>query len=161
MPARDAAVVSILAYAGMRPAEARALTPSHLGQPHLHLTEQAGRDGALKAMKSTELQAIGAGSARPRRLTWRPSIGVTAFLLKNVDGGRLETDGLGQLAAVEGSHRPCKAARVPRSRTPTSSPQRWRHCGIGRGSTRPRSPGLARPRFTELEGDVHAAFQVA
>jgi len=53
MTVPDAALVSILAYAGLRPQEARALEPRHIG-PNLLRVEAAVRpDGTLKRLKGT------------------------------------------------------------------------------------------------------------
>jgi integrase len=52
MDERDAAFVSILAYAGLRPHEARALRPEQFGGRELHLERACGEDGGLQPLKA-------------------------------------------------------------------------------------------------------------
>ena len=52
MSKRDAVFVSVLAYAGLRPHEALALTADQLGGKELHLEDALGRDGSRQSLKS-------------------------------------------------------------------------------------------------------------
>ena len=52
MDQRDAALVSILAYAGLRPHEARALTADQFGGAVLHLERACAEDGSLQPLKA-------------------------------------------------------------------------------------------------------------
>ncbi len=52
MSERDAALVSILAFAGLRPHEARALRPEQFGGAELHLERACAEDGSLHQLKA-------------------------------------------------------------------------------------------------------------
>jgi integrase len=52
MNERDAVFVSILAYAGLRPHEARALTVAKFGGAELHLERACAEDGSLQPLKA-------------------------------------------------------------------------------------------------------------
>ena len=52
MTERDAVFVSILAFAGLRPHEARALRPEQFGGSELHLERACAEDGSLQPLKA-------------------------------------------------------------------------------------------------------------
>jgi integrase len=88
---RDAALVSVLAYAGLRPQEALALTWSHVRARTL-LVEQALSDGELKGQKThrpprtvTLLAPLRQDLAELRLHHGRPA--ADAYLFPNVHGG--------------------------------------------------------------------------
>ena len=71
----SATLVSVMAYAGLRPAEATALVWEHVGERTL-LVEQAGDDGRMKETKTGTIRTV--GLLRPLRddlAAWRKSAG--------------------------------------------------------------------------------------
>jgi len=84
---RDAAIVSIMAYAGLRPAEVRALTAAQLGKPNLELVQSVNDDGTLRALKARkggdrrDVPVCAALAADLAAIDWG-----TGYLLKGTDG---------------------------------------------------------------------------
>jgi integrase len=83
---RDAAIVSVLAYAGLRPAELRALTVNHLSRTHLEISASVRDDGTLKGTKSANgrrsVPVCAALAADLAAVDWG-----NGYLLKNASGG--------------------------------------------------------------------------
>jgi integrase len=136
---REAALLSLLAYAGLRPGEAFALRWDCVGDRAL-IVEHGRADGSLKATKTDRIRAVGLLRPVIEDLEARRAVapGAEAGLLyprREVTYSGTRTTRTGAGATSTRSPRPLEPSTRPRTRSATAS----RACAFRPGGTPSRS----------------------
>jgi len=162
---RDRVLVSLMAYAGLRPGEALALHwtnvtvyEHHLGAFGELLVSESYGYGELRDTKTGQARTVRVGGSLADDLIEYIGSGARhGCVIQNRSGGYLDLRTCGAASGGQRSRGP--ASRVSR-RTSCATPTR--RCSSTRGEPRRRRPGageLARRRVEALRARVRAAFR--